>query len=331
MLESVRFVNFKVLRDTSLPLGPFTLIVGPNSSGKSTALSAFHAVQQAHNHAFRDVATAGLERNEAVEVSLRWTKPADLTLVARWVAEGRGILQWTGQDQNHKYTADLWNELVRFQVFSLEPQVISQAVALQPGLQLGPTGEKLAGVLDALRDKVPEKFEALNQELGRLLPEFDRILFETPQNGFRAFLLRARSGGHQIPARDLSHGTLFALTLLTLAHLPEPPPLVGIEDPDRGIHPRLLREIRDALYRLSYPESYGENRAPVQVVVTTHSPYFLDLFKEHPEEVVIAERTDAGARFARLADRPDVDEILADAALGEVWYSGVLGGVPAKP
>ncbi|MBL8203313.1 MAG: AAA family ATPase, partial [Blastocatellia bacterium] len=40
MIESIEFKNFKALRDTTLPLGRFTLIVGPNGSGKSTAMQA---------------------------------------------------------------------------------------------------------------------------------------------------------------------------------------------------------------------------------------------------------------------------------------------------
>jgi predicted ATPase len=136
-------------------------------------------------------------------------------------------------------------------------------------------------------------------------------------------------GGHRIPAQDLSHGTLFALAILTIAYSPEPPTVVCIEEPDRGIHPRLLRDLQDALYRLCYPENYGENREPVQVIATTHSPYMLDLYCDHPEEVVIAEKRPDCATFERLSDRTDLDEILGDANLGDVWYSGILGGVPA--
>jgi len=40
MIESIRFINFKALRDTTLPLSPFTLLLGPNGSGKSTVLQA---------------------------------------------------------------------------------------------------------------------------------------------------------------------------------------------------------------------------------------------------------------------------------------------------
>ena len=95
------------------------------------------------------------------------------------------------------------------------------------------------------------------------------------------------------------------------------------------MHPRLLRELRDVLYRLSYPENFGETRSPVQVIATTHSPYFVDLFKDHPEEIVIAQNLGSEAKFERLSDREDIDEILQDANLGEVWYTGILGGVPS--
>ncbi len=90
-----------------------------------------------------------------------------------------------------------------------------------------------------------------------------------------------------------------------------------------------MRELRDALYRLAFPSDFGIKRDPVQVVVTTHSPFFLDLFKDHPEQVIIAEKQkDGTATFKNLSDDKELRELIGDAPLGEVWYSGVLGGVP---
>ena len=219
--------------------------------------------------------------------------------------------------------------LNRARLFSFEASAIAAPVLLEPHLELAQDGANLAGVLDRLRDQFPERFEALNEELGRWIPEFDRVLFETPKQGHRAICLRTRVGGHTIGADELSQGTLIALALLTLAYAPEPPSIVCLEEPDRGLHPRLLRDVRDALYRLAHPEGAGETRSPVQVIATTHNPYFLDLFREHPEEIVIAEKAGLDATFSRLSDRSDLEEILGDAPLSEVWYSGVLGGVPA--
>jgi len=210
----------------------------------------------------------------------------------------------------------------------LDADAIARAVNLQPKMELERSGANLPGVLDRLRDQFPERFEALNQELTRWIPEFDRILFETPAQGQRSIALRTRNGGFSIKARDLSQGTLIALALLTIAYMPEPPSIVCLEEPDHGLHPRLLRDVRDALYRLAYPEGSNEKREPVQVIATTHNPYFLDLFRDHPKEIIIAEKAGLEAKFSCLSDRADLEEILGDASLSEVWFSGVLGGVP---
>jgi hypothetical protein len=92
----------------------------------------------------------------------------------------------------------------------------------------------------------------------------------------------------------------------------------------------MLREIRDALYRLSYPKSFGSPRTPTQIVTTTHSPYFIDLFRDHPEEVIISNKRGRAANFERLSDRADLPELLRDGSLGDMWYSGILGGVPEE-
>ncbi|MGH9429642.1 MAG: AAA family ATPase, partial [Terriglobia bacterium] len=257
-----------------------------------------------------------------------WGTPYEaVTTTVRWYPGSGSAINHNQASPESIQSLNAW--LARIQLYSLD-STIAAPVQLNPTMELAPNGGNLAGVLDRLRDEEPERFEALNEELGRWLPEFDRILFDTPRMGMRGFLLRTRNGHHAILANDLSQGTLFALTILTLAYLPNPPSLVGLEEPDRGIHPRLLRHIQDALYRLSYPENFGEKREPVQVIATTHSPYFLDLYRDHPEEIVIAQKTTDGARFEPLSTQPHIEEILQDAPLGEVWYSGVLGGVPAE-
>jgi predicted ATPase len=162
------------------------------------------------------------------------------------------------------------------------------------------------------------------------LPEFSGLGFREVPTGRVQLVALLRDQKDQISAENLSQGTLYVLATLALAFDPAPPSIICLEEIDRGIHPRLLREIRDALYRLSYPKSFGEKRAPVQIVATTHSPYLLDLFKDHPEEVVIAQKEGQEARFERLVDRPDFRELLSEGPLGDIWFSGILGGVPEE-
>jgi predicted ATPase len=324
MIESVEFKNYKALQDTKLPLSPFTLIIGPNGSGKTTALKAIQSAAKQITILYSRVVSFGHEDDiEGVNLKINLSNRSQIEVI--W----RNNRPQAASSPSVSEKIEL-RKLVQMQIFSFDSNFISSPVELNPDSRLLDNGGNLAAVLDQLRDKEPEKFELLNQEVHRLLPEYDRILFDTPNTGQRSFLLRTTRGKYKVQAQDLSTGTLFALAILTLAYIPDHPPLICIEEPDHGIHPRLLRDLQDALYRLSYPESVGEKRDPIQIICTTHSPYFLDLFRDHPEEVVIASKKDGFVTFERLSERLDIEDILQEAPLSDVWYSGVLGGVPLK-
>lgn len=277
MIKSVQFRNFKVLRDATLPLGRFTLIVGPNGSGKSTAIRALQVVANPSlDISLHTVVTADRlsDKKTVVQVVLYCDSPYEDTRVsANWSFISSLLRRTSKTDSDTQFVLGYHREdgkplsdeearplkakLARIRTFSFDARSISLPVQLRPNMELDHYGDSLTGVLDRLRDQEPERFEALNDELGRWFPEFDRILFDTPDVGQRAFLLRTRNGRYAISAADVSHGTLLSLAIMTLSYLPDPPSIVCLEEPDRGIHPRLLREIRDALYRLSYPENSG--------------------------------------------------------------------------
>jgi hypothetical protein len=360
VLKEIRFQNFRVLKSAVLPLSRVTVIAGANGSGKSTVLQSLRLLGGGTTHprgpqpsllgggmfgggtsdrgiagnrdekrpTFDDLITVDRRDSSTISVEylldgtqgnrsvvLKWEKPSQAKTRSFELDEGQGPSGFVNQ----------------IKVFNLNPAHIAEAVQLQPNIELGETGEGLAGVLDNLDDSSHERFQSLNAELPKWIPEYDRVKFEVTDAGTKAFSLRRRHDGLSIGSKDLSEGTLIALVLLTLAHLPTPPLLVALEHPDASIHPRLLRKVQDAIYRLAYPEDSGDTRPPTQVVVTTHSPYFLDLFKEHPEQIVFANKTDEGVTFQRLSDRPHIGEILPEGPLGDLWYSGLLGGVPSNP
>ncbi len=350
-ITAIHFKNFKVLRAATLPLGRFTLIVGPNGSGKSTAMDAISAASKPRNKSYNKILTAALRDafdlslspghgyTPVVEISIDWlVDRASFTSKTIWqqveddqtTTSGPSFADTSGQGIDTPVTKIARKMLHSFRTFSFNSKELARPVQITPQMELQSSGANLAGVLDDLQNKENDRFESLNNDLRKWLPDFDRVLFDVPNSGQKEILMRTRSG-ERIQADDLSDGTLFALAFLTLAYMPKPPSIVCFEEPEHGIHPRLLQEIKEGMYRLAYPEGYGDKRAPVQVIATTHSPYLLDLYKDHPEQIVIASNDERGTKFERLSEMPHLNEFLQDAPLGDVWYSGVLGGVPIAP
>ena len=317
MFTQLDVCGFKALRDVSIPLSPFTLILGPNGCGKTSVLEAIQFLQNQGGSTLQESQLSVGMAVDSWEIRGHWRGAQGEETTLRKHHSGLEVLPET--------RSSVLN--FRAEIYSLDAGQISRPCKIGVGVRLGSQGEGLSAVWDALRDQHPEAFERLNLEVQRLLPEYDRILLKTIDTGTKIFELRTKEGHHAISARDLSQGTRMALALLTLNHLPQRPDVLCLEEPDHGLHPRLLRDVRDVLYRLSYPEDPGVK--PMQVIATTHNPYFLELFQDHPEEIVIASKTGLSASFTRLSELPNSAEILADAPLGDCWYSGLLGGVPS--
>jgi predicted ATPase len=350
MIESIEFVNFKALRNTTLPLAPFTLLLGPNGSGKSSVLQALQGIAaiiaqcRPHLNSGGDTG-ANPPTWAATPSAMALATPVEITLRVRDELAGKVEFRWTAPPNQLKIHQEFdsgnlvpdpssrtafFKKLGNIQTYSLDPSMIAMPVPVNSG-PMGDNGNGLVAVLDDLKDNYPERWEMLLAEFREWLPEYDHIQFDKPRGGHKSLALRTRNGNHRIPANELSQGTLVALALLTLAYLPNPPSLIGLEEIDRGLHPRLLRHLQDALYRLSYPDSCGEERPPIQVIATTHSPYLLDLYRDHPEEVVLAQKEGLEVQFKQLSKVEHFKEILGDAPLSDMWYSGVFGGVTVKP
>lgn len=332
MIASVAFRNFKALRSARLALQPFNLVIGPNGSGKSSLIQALVRLRALARMPALRPPPEHERLPDAAEITFRFAPPHDgLEAVVGCASEsvcdllqilplarGEGADDWEG----------LRRQIVGLRAYLLDHVAIARPVYPVSSDELAPDGGNLGARLAGLRARAPEAFAGLNAEVLRLFPEYSELVLR-PEKGSFALRLADTAETALVEPDDLSQGTLYTLALLALAHDPAPPPIVCVEELDRGIHPRLLREVRDILYRLSFPADHGLDRPPTQVIATTHSPLLLDLFRDHPEEVVIAEKSGRAATFARLSERADIGELLAEGgSLGDLWYSGVLGGVP---
>lgn len=330
VIASIAFRNFKALRHTRVALGPFNLVIGPNGSGKTSLIEAVLQLRTLSRlTAEPDGPVFVAAAQERPEIEFGFNPPhagivARLGCVSDTVCdalrvEPPGAAGWPA----------LRAALGTVRGYVLDHEAMAAAAPRATGAELAPDGGNLAAVLAELQAHAPAAYAALTAELLRILPEF-RALELAETDGRVSFALRLAENG-LVPADELSQGGLYLLGVLALAFDPDPPAVLCIEEVDRGFHPRTLRDIRDALYRLSYPSAFGLARAPVQVVTTSHSPYFIDLFRDHPEEVIISHKRGRAATFERLSERADLAELLQEGSLGDMWFSGILGGVPGEP
>ena len=330
MIASVQFKHFKALRATSLRLEPFNLLIGPSGSGKTSLIQALLRLRVLTRPAAQPPRP---EPGDTPEIVFRFAPPAADIEVRLWgrsdqVCDYSEVLH-PPTDEARARWAVLRSRLDGIRAYLFDHYAMAEPAAPSDGGALSSNGRNLGAVLERLREQEPGRFARIEAEFCRALPDFSGVTPERTDAGVR-LALRLREDGRILSAENLSQGALYALAVLTLSFSPQPATMVCLEEADRGIHPRLLREVRDALYRLCHPAESGPGRDPVQVVATTQSPFLLDLFRDHPEDVVIASKRGRSATFARLSDRPDAREIIAGGSLGDLWFSGILGGVPEE-
>ena len=337
MIAAVHFRNFKALRSAAVKLAPFNLVLGPNGSGKTSLIQALLRLRSLAGLPAVHASDLKGQKPTGPQIEFHFAPPyqnvrvtlgcnSDELVCNLLVVDSPPGLEGQGQ------WAELRTRLQSIRAHLFDHYAMAVPAKLAEGAELTSNGGNLAAVLAGWKEKQPAVFAELETEFVRLMPEFTGLEFR-PQGTATVELgarLRLNGGNEFIAADSLSQGTLYLLAILTLAFAPSPPAVVCLEEADRGMHPRSLREVRDALYRLSYPQDAGMDRAPVQVITTTHSPYLLDQFREHPEEIVLASKHGREANFERLSDRADLVELMKEAHLGDLWYSGILGGVPGE-
>jgi len=199
-----------------------------------------------------------------------------------------------------------------------------------PQERLSKTGDNLANVVQYLKEQHPSQLDAIFSQLRRRVPRLDRVIADPMPDGRLLLQIKDAPFEQPILSRFASDGTLKMLAYLIVLHDPDPPQFVGIEEPENFLHPRLLPELAEEC-RTATKRS--------QLLVTTHSPFFLNALR--PKEVRVLYRDEQGfTQSVRASDIPGIPEFLDQGALlGHLWLEGHFGvgdplvnaGAPRRP
>ena len=232
---------------------------------------------------------------------------------------GRSVLT-LGLDAEAVQTHD---EVLAWQFLTLSPERMGLPVPQQRtkgAVRLANDGSNVADFLLDLRRQDVNAFNGIVETMAFVLPYAKDIQPTLSSSEIeRKAWLQLSEDTFKVPGWLLSTGTLRMLALLALLRHPKPPPLIVVEEIENGLDPRsihlIVEEIRSAVLA-----------GTTQVIVTTHSPYLLDLLTL--EHLVVVERDAQGPpRFVRPADDENLRRWAQEFAPGKLYTMGSLTGL----
>lgn len=357
MIDRIVIDNFKSIKHADVKLQKINVLIGPNNAGKSNFLKgilhAKNSIRVSENRFYVDYSFSLEDDNkDNRKTDFEFFIDGEFLAITKFEIEeaddSSPFVRNANADsikklydltkQTKVYKPDLAKLHLPYPVFQNDDSVLEDA-------------SNIASFLQTCLNKHRKYFNLITEELKKVLPIFDEIIIENVieeveeeknikgktkpvetlqpkiKIGFRDFQDRI------IWAEDLSEGALYYVALLCIIHQPNPPKLLMLEEPERGIHPRRIKDVIDLIRTLSEEKD-------IQVIFTTHSPLVVDLFEDEPESIFVFEMKDGFTEIKNL--QTDINEPLNKeleaqgiepnkdygTSLGEKWVFGFLGGVP---
>lgn len=145
-------------------------------------------------------------------------------------------------------------------------------------------------------------------------PEYEDLAFPPSADQRIQLRMRWQSLESELSSGVLSDGILRFLLLVTILCNPNRGNLIAIDEPETGLHPGMFPIIA---------ELAAEAAEQTQVIFTTHSPQFLDAFKEEIPTTTVLEWLHGETRLTVL-DGGDLQRWLAHYSLGDMFLAGDL-------
>ena len=329
-VQRLHIENYGCIKQLTLDLTPLHALIGPNDSGKSTALMALRTLTTLAAGHIAAADDSG-KLSSALYGNSSFAIGADCG-VDGWRVGGLGgeafyqelsrqgapptreglNLGLGGQDlippRSVARAALAGSILLR-----LEPDALRMPTNLiqegQPLRFANALGLGLPAIYDAIVTRDLAAYLAINARLRTLYPTVESLSLKNNSPTTKALGVQLNDGTF-VGADFMSEGMLYYLAFAALSHL-EPAAVILIEEPENGLHPARIREVIEVLREIS---------TTTQVLLATHSPLVINELQ--PDEVtVLTRKGDEGTKGRLMKDTANFAERSKVYALGELWVS----------
>ncbi len=190
------------------------------------------------------------------------------------------------------------------------------------------TGDNLIEFLTTLKTGHTDSFRQIEQVVQDTFPDVEQLIPEPTQAGQVFLTAKERFLQKPVNVWNMAQGELSFIAFAAL--ILSPPefgaPITAVEEPESHLHPRLLGTLVELL-RQTEAKLIAEGHGASQIFVTTHSPYLVDHL--NLEELIVAEKARGETHYFSPRDKTELKELLSrePQGLGELWFTGALGGV----
>lgn len=194
-----------------------------------------------------------------------------------------------------------------------------EEVKLYREKKLDVEGRNIAEYLLWLREQGEEYLDSLIQKMQFVLPYITNIeaneVKETINKTIELVLYESGNKNKPIPGWLLSSGTLRVLALLAMFETPNKPSVLFVDEIENGLDPRTIGLL------LSQVESVFADKS-MQVIVTTHSPFFLDMVPL--DSIIVSEKFDGGSIYEIPKNQKSLDAWREKFSPGKLYTMGKL-------
>ena len=364
MITQLTVRNFKCLQDVTVTLGPFTVLVGANDSGKSSLLDAIQVLGRSALEPLPDslMPEGGVGSSPFEE--LVWQRNVARSMVWRLQGESRGrrfayelavrsgpyvrfeklphhpthLVSTSADPRETRLRASLRTQaelapvvagFASVRKYRFDPRALRKVAPLSTDALLSSSGDNLAAALDALLTG-PDRsaIHGLEAALRDAVPTLAGVALRAvpTASGFGKAVEFILAGTR--PPVTIPAANASEGTLLYTAFLAlaygAGPEILLIEEPENGLHPSRMEAVMSLLRKVC--EGDVGNR-PRQVILTTHSPMLLSYAK--PEEVRIFRRDpERGTEVTPMNAVPDLDRLLNVLPSADLWHLLTEGAMP---